>query len=86
VGVGGRRVLVTGFGGSRAVCGVRLWRFRGDSGEASSPFPVESALRADVRDQLNRVLRGWAAYFSQGTRLMAYRPSIITCIRAFAYS
>ena len=27
----------------------------------------------EVRDQLNRVLRGWAAYFRQGTRLMAYR-------------
>jgi RNA-directed DNA polymerase len=27
----------------------------------------------EVRDALNRVLRGWAAYFSDGTRLMAYR-------------
>jgi RNA-directed DNA polymerase len=27
----------------------------------------------EVRDQLNRVLRGWAAYFCYGTRLMAYR-------------
>jgi RNA-directed DNA polymerase len=27
----------------------------------------------EVRDRLNRVLRGWAAYFSYGTRLMAYR-------------
>jgi len=27
----------------------------------------------EVRDQLNRMLRGWSAYFSYGTRLMAYR-------------
>ena len=27
----------------------------------------------DVRDQLNGLLRGWSAYFSYGTRLMAYR-------------
>ena len=27
----------------------------------------------EVRDRLNRLLRGWAAYFSYGTRLMAYR-------------
>jgi RNA-directed DNA polymerase len=27
----------------------------------------------DVRDRLNRLLRGWAAYFDHGTRLMAYR-------------
>lgn len=26
-----------------------------------------------VRDDLNRMLRGWTAYFNQGTRLMAYR-------------
>jgi RNA-directed DNA polymerase len=26
-----------------------------------------------VRDQLNAMLRGWSAYFSYGTRLMAYR-------------
>jgi RNA-directed DNA polymerase len=27
----------------------------------------------EVREQLNAVLRGWSAYFSYGTRLMAYR-------------
>ena len=27
----------------------------------------------EVRDRLNRLLGGWAAYFSYGTRLMAYR-------------
>ncbi|MCK1715457.1 MULTISPECIES: group II intron maturase-specific domain-containing protein [unclassified Bradyrhizobium] len=27
----------------------------------------------EVRDQLNRLLRGWSSYFSYGTRLMAYR-------------
>jgi RNA-directed DNA polymerase len=27
----------------------------------------------EVRDRLNRILKGWSAYFSYGTRLMAYR-------------
>ena len=27
----------------------------------------------EVRDRLNSILRGWSAYFSYGTRLMAYR-------------
>ncbi len=27
----------------------------------------------EVRDQLNRILRGWSNYFGFGTRLMAYR-------------
>jgi len=27
----------------------------------------------DVRDRLNRLLRGWSSYFDYGTRLMAYR-------------
>ena len=40
----------------------------------------------EVRTQLNRVLRGWAAYFQQGTRLMAYRAvdhHVYTRIRLF---
>src|SRR5216684_4427038 len=28
---------------------------------------------SDVRDRLNRILRGWSNYFGYGTRLMAYR-------------
>ena len=27
----------------------------------------------EVRDRLNRILRGWSGYFCYGTRLMAYR-------------
>ena len=27
----------------------------------------------EVRDQLNRLLSGWSAYFSYGTRVPAYR-------------
>jgi RNA-directed DNA polymerase len=30
-------------------------------------------LWSEVRDQLNRILRGWSNYFGYGTRLMAYR-------------
>jgi RNA-directed DNA polymerase len=35
--------------------------------------PSNQAPWPEVRDQLNRVLRGWSSYFSYGTRLMAYR-------------
>lgn len=34
--------------------------------EIVSPWP-------EVRDRLNRLLRGWSGYFSQGTRTQAYR-------------
>ena len=40
----------------------------------------------EVRDRLNRILRGWASYFSQGTRLMAYRAvdhHVYTRVRLF---
>ena len=40
----------------------------------------------EVRDQLNRVLRGWAACFGQGMRLMAYRAvdhHVYTRVRLF---
>jgi RNA-directed DNA polymerase len=35
--------------------------------------PANNAPWLEVRDQLNRILRGWSNYFSYGTRLMAYR-------------
>ncbi|MGH3305829.1 MAG: group II intron reverse transcriptase/maturase [Streptosporangiaceae bacterium] len=35
--------------------------------------PGNQAPWAEVRDQLNRLLRGWCAYFGYGTRLIAYR-------------
>ena len=40
----------------------------------------------DVVARLNRVLRGWAAYFNYGTRLMAYRAIdnyVYACTRHF---
>jgi RNA-directed DNA polymerase len=40
----------------------------------------------DVRDHLNRLLRGWSQYFSYGTRLMAYRAidnHVSTKVRRF---
>jgi RNA-directed DNA polymerase len=35
--------------------------------------PGNQAPWSEVRDQLNGLLRGWCAYFSYGTRLIAYR-------------
>jgi len=40
----------------------------------------------NVRNQLNAILRGWATYFCQGTRLMAYRAvdhHVSTRVRSF---
>ena len=36
-------------------------------------MPGNVAPWPEVRDQLNSMLRGWAAYFSYGTRLSVYR-------------
>jgi RNA-directed DNA polymerase len=47
-------------------------RVRQKVGEVLKPSNVRPW--EEVPDQLNRLLRGWAAYFNQGTRLMAYRP------------
>jgi RNA-directed DNA polymerase len=35
--------------------------------------PGNTGAWPDVRDRLNRLLRGWSAYFGYGTRLPAYR-------------
>ena len=35
--------------------------------------PGNQAPWVEVRDRLNRIVRGWSNYFSYGTRLMAYR-------------
>jgi RNA-directed DNA polymerase len=40
----------------------------------------------EVRDRLNRTLRGWSNYFGYGTRLMAYRAvdnHVYECVRHF---
>jgi len=37
--------------------------------------PSNTAPWAEVRVRLNHLLRGWASYFSYGTRLMAYRAA-----------
>jgi RNA-directed DNA polymerase len=46
-------------------------RLRRKVGDLLMPSNVGTWL--EVRDRLNRILRGWSAYFGYGTRLMAYR-------------
>jgi RNA-directed DNA polymerase len=46
-------------------------RLRDKVGDLLKPSNV--APWPEVRDKLNSMLHGWAAYFSYGTRLMAYR-------------
>ncbi|HVH71819.1 MAG TPA: group II intron maturase-specific domain-containing protein [Candidatus Dormibacteraeota bacterium] len=46
-------------------------RIRAKVGDLLRPTNVGTWL--EVRDKLNSMLQGWAAYFSYGTRLMAYR-------------
>jgi len=48
-------------------------RLKGRVGEILVPSNV--APWPAVRDRLNHLLRGWAAYFGYGTRLMAYRAA-----------
>ena len=48
--------------------------------------PGNQAPWAEVKDELNRVLRGWANYFTYGTRLLAYRAVdnyVYECVRHF---
>jgi RNA-directed DNA polymerase len=48
--------------------------------------PSNVAPWEEVRDRLNHLLRGWASYFSYGTRLMAYRAAdhnVYQAVRGF---
>jgi RNA-directed DNA polymerase len=61
-----------------------LARVRQKVGKVLTPSNVQPW--EEVRAQLNRVLRGGAAYFNQGTRLMAYRAldhHVYTRVRLF---
>jgi RNA-directed DNA polymerase len=48
--------------------------------------PANVGTWPEVRDQLNQMLRGWAAYFSYGTRRQAYQAidhHVYDCVRHF---
>src|SRR3954451_6202970 len=48
--------------------------------------PYNNAPWGEVRGRLNRLLRGWASYFTYGTRLMAYRAAdhhVYEAVRGF---
>ncbi len=42
---------------------------------AEITVPAKVAPWDEVRTRLNHLLRGWASYFSYGTRLTAYRAA-----------
>jgi RNA-directed DNA polymerase len=53
---------------------------------AETLIPANVAPWEEVRDRLNHLLRGWATYFSYGTRLMAYRAAdnhVYATVRGF---
>jgi RNA-directed DNA polymerase len=59
-------------------------RLKGRVGEIL--LPSNTAPWEEVRDRLNRLLRGWAEYFAYGTRLMAYRAAdnhVYAAVRGF---
>ena len=59
-------------------------RFKARVGEILVPSNTEPW--DEVRGRLNRLLRGWAAYFAYGTRLMAYRAAdhhVYDAVRGF---
>jgi RNA-directed DNA polymerase len=56
---------------SEAKTSIRQARIKGKVGDLLVPSNVGPW--AEVRDRLNRMLRGWSAYYSYGTRTTAYR-------------